>query len=304
MVIVFTLKWGFVAVIREPRADSDPHRSKRGGKVMKELLVSPPVGDSLVDLHHFVTSNGDDDVEDAEDAIVYVVDSDPFAGTLIEDIARMKNLECRQFTTGRDFFAGADLQRSGCVVMELRGQDISGLDIQHELERRGSSLPVIFISGQSTVSIAVYALRAGALHFLQKPLRDQEVFAAIDEAIAVNRCERESRSRKQRFRDAVTKLTPGERQLLERLLDGCCNREAAEELGVAVRTVELRRSRLMKKLGVRSLPELVRTVLISDETLLRQPGNRLMSILDVMLRAIPAADVRQRHRRTVQRSIA
>jgi FixJ family two-component response regulator len=192
---------------------------------------------------------------------VFVVDGDPLAANSVAHLARTMNLGCECFTAGRAFLGQIDPARSGCVVLEVRVPDINGLEIQRQIATRGVALPVVFLSGHATVSIAVQAMRAGALHFLQKPAREHELWAALEEAVS-----RDARVRQQRLREAQCQermaiLTAADWRLFKMLLAGHLNREIASEWGISTRAIELRRSKLMRKLGIRTTREMVRLVI-------------------------------------------
>lgn len=192
---------------------------------------------------------------------VFVVDGDPLAATAVANLTRTMNLGCECFTSGRAFLARVDATRTGCAVLEVRVPDVNGLEIQRQMAAAGIPMPVLFLSGHATVSIAVQALRGGAVHFLQKPVREHELWAALEEAIT-----RDARLRQQRMREAqcqerMSRLTAADWQLFKMLLAGHRNREIASEWGVSTRAIELRRSKLMHKLGIRTMREMVRLVI-------------------------------------------
>lgn len=192
---------------------------------------------------------------------IFVVDTDPATCEAVQEMAATMNLGCAVYASGQDFLGAYRPSWTGCVVLELRLPGISGLQIQEYLVARGSLLPLIFVSGQATVPTAVRVMRAGALCVLEKPVREHELWDAVDEAILLNRQRIELSLRRDRERDLVESLTQKERQVLRLLAEGKSKKMIAKELEVCVRTIENRRNQLMQKLGATSLAELVRYAL-------------------------------------------
>jgi two-component system response regulator DctR len=190
--------------------------------------------------------------------VVFLVDEDPATREAIRRIARTMDLACRVFAGGQEFLDTFDRSQCGCLVTELRVTDVSGLRILERLIADGSTLPVIFVTAHGTVPVAVRAIRAGAFHFLEKPCHEQELCDIIQDAVAVD----EERLRRAQRRTAIEErlacLTRKEEQVLRMIGEGKPNRIIAEELCLSLRTVEVRRNTLLKKLGMRYPEELVR----------------------------------------------
>jgi FixJ family two-component response regulator len=195
---------------------------------------------------------------------VFVVDDDALARSAVGGLARTMNLPCEQYTGGREFLDALDPGRAGCAVLEMHLPDTSGLEIQKELVSRGAALPVIFATRHATVALAVRAMRNGATHVLQKPFREHELWDAVGEAIEVDRQRRDWLTRKRRLQQCTQELTSDERQLMNLLAEGRSSRAIASQTGVCPRTVELRRSRIMRKLHVSTVPELVSLALAAN----------------------------------------
>lgn len=193
--------------------------------------------------------------------IVRILDPDPLSRSAIADVVRTMNLCQEQYSTGRELLEQLNPERPGCVVLELRVPDWNGLEIQRRIAERAVRLPVVFLSAQSTVSIAVQALRAGAVHFLQKPVRDAELWNAIQEAVDRDRRQRLVSMGDERLKQRLARLTAADWRLMERLMAGQPNRVIAAELGVAVRTVEVRRAKLMRKLEAKSYMQFLQIAL-------------------------------------------
>ena len=137
---------------------------------------------------------------------------------------------------------------------------LSGLDLQRTLNDRDCQLPMVFLTGYGDVAMAVRAMRAGAVDFIEKPFRDQELIDRINQALAENERRRASQSEASRIRTLLAKLTPREREVMERIVRGQANKVIASELGLSERTVEIHRARVMAKSGAHSLAELVSDV--------------------------------------------
>ncbi len=194
---------------------------------------------------------------------VFVVDADGPTRDAIRDLAYTMNLRCKPYASGHEFLNAYAVWQPGCLVLEVRIPDINGFDIQERLAAQGATIPTVFLTGQATVSIAVRAMRAGALHFLEKPLRENELWDVIEEAILVDQKRRCALVQREELEDRLAKLTPKERQLLGMIARGKSKNAIASQLGVCVRTVELRRKQLMKQLGMSSLVELVHFALLA-----------------------------------------
>ncbi len=191
---------------------------------------------------------------------VFVVDDDRSARRAVCDLAQRMRLPSAEYGLGEEFLSAYQLWQPGCTILEVRIPDISGLQIQSRLSAAGATIPVIFLTGYPQVSTAVRAMRGGALHYLEKPLREDDLWDAIQEAIAVDAERRHLRHRQQQLADRFAKLTIKEEHVLEKLLEGKSPRAIAKELALSVRTIELRRARLMKKLEIGSTIELVNLV--------------------------------------------
>ena len=192
------------------------------------------------------------------DAVVYVVDDDEAIRDSMQMLITSIGLDCECFANGRAFLASFQPDRHACLVVDIRMPGMSGLDLQAELNQRNVNIPLIFITGHGDVPMAVKAMKAGALDFIQKPFRDQELLDRINLALAQDEHSREADARRKdicRRRDA---LTPREREVMDEIVKGHTNKTVAVDLGVSQRTVEIHRARVMQKMQARSLAELVR----------------------------------------------
>ena len=188
---------------------------------------------------------------------VFVVDSDTASRNAVRDLVGTMNLRCEVFASGQDFLEACREPRRGCLVVGLRVLGASGLEIQQRLLRADDPLPVIFLTADADVSIAVEAMRRGAVHFLEKPYRTHELWQAIQEAIELDRRRHERRRHRRRMRRRLAALTPKERHVLQLLRQGKPSKQIASELKLGLRMVEVHRAKLAKKLGdcaARGLP--------------------------------------------------
>jgi len=197
---------------------------------------------------------------------VYVVDDDDGVRQALSFLLRSVDRACETFASGTQFLAGDHSSRPGCVVADLRMPDMSGLELQRRLTERGSSLPVVFITAHGDVPSAVDALKGGAIDFLQKPFRDQELLDRIDQALARNQVARRQDAGRKQIETRLETLTKREREVMHLVADGLSNRRIAEQLGVSQRTVEIHRARVMRKMEADSLAALVKMVTELDDT--------------------------------------
>jgi FixJ family two-component response regulator len=147
------------------------------------------------------------------------------------------------------------------VVLDVRMPGMSGIELQHELNRRGAIMPVIFISGHADIPMAVEAIQHGAFDFLQKPFRDQDLIDRVQRALATDAQNRGELAKREVIRERFDSLTPREREVLTLVTQGKANKVMAGDLGVSQRTVEIHRARVMEKMGAASLAQLVRMML-------------------------------------------
>ena len=185
---------------------------------------------------------------------VYVVDDDQ--GMLDSTVWLLESvgLTALPFTSGRDFLDACDGQSQGCVLLDVRMPGMGGLNVQEALRERGSEMPIIFVSGHADVPIVVRAFRAGAVDFIEKPYNEQLLLDSVQQAL--NRASATD-PRLLEVQARLASLTPRERDVLLPLVRGCTNREVAEQLAISVKTVDLYRSRVMKRMQAETLADLV-----------------------------------------------
>lgn len=188
---------------------------------------------------------------------VYAVDNDHSTTNFVRNLAEKMNLECKAHTSGLEFLETFDGGKPGCLILAVRIADISGPQIQRHLITRAIDIPVIFVTGHATVPVIVRVMREGALSVLEKPIVEQELWDKIQEALRLDNQQRQERQYAEQLKTRFAAVTAKEHMVLELLLEGKTNKDIAKELEIAIRTVELRRNGLMKKLEARSLVELV-----------------------------------------------
>ena len=189
---------------------------------------------------------------------VYIVDDDQSIRHAMELLMRSVGLDYEIFHSADDFLTGHTNDRAGCLVLDIRMPGMGGLELQEQLNELGSTLPIIFITGHGDVPMAVEAMQKGAVDFIQKPFRDQELLDRVREALQTDRERRNEREEKAEIHSRMQKLTNREREVLELVVTGKPNKVIAYELGVSQRTVEIHRARVMEKMQAKSLADLVR----------------------------------------------
>ena len=194
---------------------------------------------------------------------VHVVDDDP----AMRDSLRLL-LEASGFSVRMHDGAGAFLAEipagSGCVLTDVRMPEIDGLELLKRLNEHRARLPVIIMTGQGDIAIAVQAMKAGAVDFLEKPFAEEALFDAVGRALEKSEKLREEAASSAEAAARLAALTPREREVLDLLVSGLNNKEIARQLGASPRTIEVHRARVLEKLKAHSLPELVRLVLLAE----------------------------------------
>lgn len=191
-------------------------------------------------------------------ATVYLVDHDKATRDSICAFVDRAGVRYAAFDTGVEFLQFYRPAQCGCILLESRLPDMSGLQLQSRLALGGSETPVIFVTAYASIPLSVRAMRAGALNFFEKPFREDELWEAIQEAIAIDRERYDARLRELNLRERIGQLSLREQQMLVGIAEGKTKQEIAVDLNVSIRTVELSRASLIKKLGLRSPRDLVR----------------------------------------------
>jgi FixJ family two-component response regulator len=195
---------------------------------------------------------------DLDDACVIVIDDDEGVREALQSLLRSVGLKVALYGSVADFLAAKVPQGPCCLVVDIRLPGMSGLDLQAELAARGVKTPIVFITGHGDVPMSVRAMKAGAVEFLTKPFRDQDLLDAIQLALARSRAQREKTADDEDLRQRYQSLTPRERQVFTLVTKGLLNKQIAGEIGVTEITVKVHRGQVMRKMAARTLVDLVR----------------------------------------------
>ena len=196
-----------------------------------------------------------------EPATVFVVDDDEAVRGSMKLLLKTLDLPAQTFASAQEFLATFDASRRGCLVLDIRMPGMSGLELQEELNTRGAMLPIIFITGHGDVPLAVEAMQRGAMDFLQKPFRDQDLLDRITKALEMDRAGRDLLGNRDRIGVRIATLTPREREVMALVTQGKANKVIAADLNLSQRTVEIHRAHVMEKMGANSLAHLVHMVI-------------------------------------------
>ena len=202
------------------------------------------------------------------DAMIFVVDDDASMREALQRLLRSVGLPVTTFASAREFLQHRGADVPGCLVLDVRLPGLSGLDLQHELAAAQMDLPIIFITGYGDIPMTVQAMKAGAVEFLTKPFRDQDLLDAIQQALERDRVARAQRTEMAELRARFDALTPRERDVFGLVVTGLPNKQVAAALGTSAITIKRHRAQVMHKMRVTSLAELVR---IADQLGLPSP---------------------------------
>jgi FixJ family two-component response regulator len=196
-----------------------------------------------------------------ETPTVFIVDDDEAVRNSLRFLLKSVGLASATLPSAKDFLDTYRQEQPGCLVLDVRMPGMSGLELQQQLNLRGATIPVIFITGHGDIPMAVEAMQHGAFDFLQKPFRDQDLIDRIQRALAADKTSRAALRERDRIRTRLESLTPREREVLTLMMRGKPNKVMAAELGLSQRTVEIHRARVMEKTDASSLAQLVRMVM-------------------------------------------
>ena len=224
-----------------------------------ELPLLPADSDLPAQRDRSVTDQGAANLPSAsEKPVVLVIDDDQSMREALGRLLRSVGLRAEMYGSAQSFLQAELPTGPTCLVLDIRMPGQSGLDLQAELVREDIRIPIIFITGHADVPMSVKALKAGAVDFLTKPFRDQDLLDAVGAALDRASRERDEERRLSDVRACFEALTPREKQIIARVVDGAMNKQIAHELGVTEITVKIHRGNMMRKMGARSLPDLVR----------------------------------------------
>ncbi|MDX2145760.1 MAG: response regulator FixJ [Rhodospirillaceae bacterium] len=195
--------------------------------------------------------------------IVFVVDDDEAVRDSLAALLEANGLQARTYPSAVAFLAALSPEFHGCVVADIRMPGMDGLELQNELVRRAASLPMIIVTGHADVTLAVRAMKAGAVDFVEKPYDDDTLVDSIHRALETARRRERQGAFAKTARLRIETLTPREREVMELLVDGAANKVVAHKLGISERTVEVHRARVMTKMHAKNVSDLVRAALIA-----------------------------------------
>lgn len=209
---------------------------------------------------------------DAKEPTVFIVDDDAALRDALQSLLRFMGLKAEAFPSADAFLQAYMPGRPGCLLLDVRMPGMSGLELQKHLAERDNPLPVILLTGHGDVAMAVEAMRVGAFDFVEKPVKDQVLLDRVHACLRQATEQERRTGNRVRLRECLDTLTPREREVAAGVAQGKASKVIAADLGISPRTVDVHRSRIMDKLGVRSSAELVR-VLLSDEAREGDPEN-------------------------------
>jgi RNA polymerase sigma factor (sigma-70 family) len=193
-------------------------------------------------------------------SVVFVVDDDPSVRSSLKFLLSSVGLQVESFESAETFLQRKPPDAPSCLVLDVRLRGLSGLDFQHELAARNIRIPIVFVTGHGDIPMSVRAMKAGAIEFLTKPYRDQDLLDAVRIALEQDRARREQERDLTDLQQRFDSLTPREQEVISMVVSGMLNKQIAGELGTAENTVKVHRSRAMEKMHAQSFADLVRMI--------------------------------------------
>ena len=197
-------------------------------------------------------------VSEPDAPTVFIVDDEAPVRKALSRLLRAAGFVVAAFASPGEFLAQHDLHKPGCLVLDLMMPGVNGIELQRALARKGSVLPIIFLTGHGDIPKSVQAMKSGALDFLTKPVNDENLLASIRVAIEKDRVARREQAELRDIRARLATLTPREREVLDHVVTGKLNKQIADDLAVVEKTIKVHRAHVMEKMKVRSVAELVR----------------------------------------------
>ncbi len=197
-------------------------------------------------------------MSEADLTTVFIIDDDAGVREAIEDLVKSVGLHAQSFPTAQEFLSSERRDGPSCLVLDVRLPGISGLDLQHELRRAGVRIPIIFITGYADIPMSVQAMKSGAIEFLTKPFRDQDLLDVIQRALSHERLVHEKQRQLAELQTRYARLSAREREVMNLVVSGMLNKQIAAQLEASETTVKIHRGHVMQKMQAKSLPELVR----------------------------------------------
>ena len=194
----------------------------------------------------------------SEEETVFIIDDDASIRRSLTLFLSANNYQVESFSSSEEYLAREEFSGTGCLVLDVNLEGKNGFDLQEELAALNSHLPIIFITGRGNIHMSVHALKKGAVNFLEKPFADDELLQSINEALAMSRKLRIEKEEIQKAKQLIKTLTLRESEILKYVITGMLNKQIASELQIAEQTVKLHRQSICEKLGVKSVPEIIR----------------------------------------------
>jgi FixJ family two-component response regulator len=189
---------------------------------------------------------------------VFIIDDDHGVRQAIHDLVESVGLRAESFATGEEFLRSRQIVRPSCLVLDVRLPQMSGLDFQRRLTETGMQIPIIFITAHGDIRMSVRALKSGAVEFLTKPFKDQDLLDAIQQALERDRIAHEQQAEVQHLQERYHALTPRQQQVMALVVSGMLNKQIASEIGASEATVKIHRGNVMRKMQAASVVDLVR----------------------------------------------
>lgn len=210
---------------------------------------------------------------DSKEPTVFVVDDDDAVRTSLAALVKSVGMNVETFFSAELFLSAYKPDHPGCLILDVRMQGMSGLELQMLLKERGIEIPVIIITGHGDVPVAVKAMKNGAIEFIEKPFSKEMLLERIRHALAADKRSRSAAERQHAVQSRLAELTPREQQVLEGVVSGKVNKQIASDLGLSRKTIEVHRANVMRKMHADSLAELV------DQVVSARPADREMSVV-------------------------